>query len=68
MGAAWKIKTLRPMVRKYGHRLHAAYLKICEEMMAERARVAGYEVDRFAGYYCGHSKQMTHYLAILRQA
>jgi hypothetical protein len=34
-------------------------------MLKEKASVVGYDLTRFAGYYCGHAKQMTHYLGVL---
>jgi len=67
MGGAWSVETLRPMVERYGNDLHPIYLEVCQVLIAEKAAHAGYTVDRFAGYYCGHAKQMTHYLAILHR-
>lgn len=65
MGGAWHVGSLLSAVRRHGNDLHGIYLDVCQEMMAEKAAQAGYRLDRFAGYYCGHSQLMTHYLALL---
>lgn len=62
---AWNVETMQRMVAKYGNKLAPIYLEVCQELMIEKAAQAGYDLDRWAGYYCGHGKQMTHYLAIL---
>ena len=65
VGGAWNVGTLRGMVEKYGNDLHGVYLEVCRELMQEKAAQAGYRLDRFNGYYCGHAQMMTHYLAVL---
>ena len=65
MGRAWGVESLRGVVERYGNDLHDVYLDVCRELMSEKAGLAGYDVDRWAGYYCGHQDQMTHYLAVL---
>lgn len=65
---AWDVGTLAPMVQKYGNNLSPIYLEVCKELMAEKAAQAGYGLSRWVGYYCGHARQMTHYLAILERA
>ena len=67
MGGAWDVGSLRSAVSKYGNDLHGIYLKVCQELMAEKANLVGYDLTRFFGYYCGHTKQMTHYLAVLER-
>ncbi len=67
MGGAWNVGTLQPMVARYGNALHGKYLEVCREMMEEKAATAGYSLISWAGYYCGHAKQMTHYLAELKR-
>ena len=62
---AWDVGTMQGMVAKYGNKLAPIYLEVCRELMAEKAAQAGYDLDRWAGYYCGSGKRMTHYLAIL---
>jgi len=65
MGGAWSVATLQGLVEKYGNNLYPVYLEVCRELMQEKAARAGYWLDRFNGYYCGHSRMMTHYLAVL---
>lgn len=65
MGTAWTVESLAPAVQMFGNRLRNRYLDVCKWMLKEKAAVADYRLDRFAGYYCGHGKQMTHYLALL---
>lgn len=67
MGGAWSVGTLKGIVAKHGNGLHGIYLDICQELMIEKAGQAGYHLTRWAGYYCGHNGQMTHYLAVLEQ-
>jgi len=66
-GGAWDSGTLAPMVERYGNDLWNRYLHICEEMMTEAVKLAGYRVTFFDGYYAGHEKKLTHYLAILEK-
>jgi hypothetical protein len=62
----WDVASLQPMVARYGiSEMCARYLDVCREMLQEKAAPAGYRLDRFQGRYCGHAKQMTHYLARL---
>jgi len=64
---AWNVGSMQGMVQKYGNKLHTIYLDVCGELMQEKAAKAGYNLNRFAGYYCGHLDQMTHYLAVLKR-
>jgi hypothetical protein len=64
---AWDVGTLQEIVMEYGNDLDGVYLEVCQELMQRKAAARGYEVERWAGYYCGHAQQMTHYLAILRR-
>jgi len=36
-------------------------------MLKEKAGQVGYTLTRFAGYYCGFKKIMTHYLGVLER-
>jgi hypothetical protein len=65
MGGSWNVDSLQGMVSKHGNDLHPIYLEVCQELLKEKASGAGYTLTRFAGYYCGHAKQMTHYLGVL---
>jgi hypothetical protein len=62
---AWKSPELQPMVERFGNDLRPIYLEVCGEMLRERVARAGYEVQKFAGYYCGKNQNMTHFLALL---
>ena len=64
---AWDVGSLQGVVSKYGNDLESVYLEVCQELMAEKAVKAGYDLDRFYGLYCGYNKQMTHYYAKLKQ-
>lgn len=63
LGGSWAVESLRSMVARYGNDLHPIYLEVCQEMIKEQAAKAGYSLTAWAGYYCGHLKMMTHYLA-----
>ena len=65
MGKAWSVGSLASAVQMFGNDLHDRYLDVCKWMLKEKAALAGYSLSRFAGYYCGHVQQMTHYLALL---
>lgn len=67
MGGSWDVGSLQGAVSKYGNDLYSIYLEVCQEMLKEKANEAGYNLARFAGYYCGHIKQMTHYLGVLEK-
>lgn len=56
-----------PVVERRGSDLHPVYLEVCEELLKQKAGIAGYRLIDFRGYYCGDHKAMTHYLAILEQ-
>ena len=64
-GGAWVVESLAGMVETYGNDLHGKYLDVCKFLLKEKASQAGYSLTRFGGYYCGHKKIMTHYLALL---
>ncbi len=65
MGRAWSVASLAPAVERWGNDLHDRYLDVCEFLLARSAAQAAYNLSRFAGYYCGAGKRMTHYLAVL---
>lgn len=67
MGGSWGVGSLQNAVGKHGNDLHPIYLEVCQEMLKEKASEVGYDLIRFAGYYCGHNKQMTHYLGVLER-
>lgn len=65
MGGAWSTPSLQWAVGRFGNRLYDKYIDVCREMIKEKSGEVGYTLARFAGYYCGHNQQMTHYLAIV---
>ncbi len=67
MGRAWSTDDLQPVVERFGNDIHDSYLAVCRWMLEHEATQAGYVLSRFEGYYCGHVKLMTHYLAVLHQ-
>ena len=68
MNGGWNTKSLADVVAKYGSsQLYKNYLTICRELLEEKAGQRGYTLTRWAGYYCGHADQMTHYAAILEK-
>ena len=67
MGGAWNAGSLSEVVSEFGNDLYPIYLEVCQELMIKKAVKAGYHLDRFGGYYCGHLKQMTHYYALLQK-
>jgi len=68
LNGGWSVRSMRQMVERHGNNsLYANYLEICRENMAGLAQAAGYHLVRWAGYYCGHVDQMTHYAAVLER-
>lgn len=64
---AWNVRSMTAMVTRYGNRLSDIYLDVCRELLSEKAAQRGYRLVRWAGYYCGHAQQMTHYAAVLEK-
>src|SRR3989304_1028246 len=62
---AWHTGSLAPIVGKYGNDLGPVYLDVCGELMRGKGEKAGYRLEEFSCYYCGHLGNMTHYLARL---
>jgi len=62
-GSSWHVGSLMEMVDRYGNAaLYDNYLEICQELLIKKTGQLGYELTRWAGYYCGHF--MTHYAAV----
>lgn len=65
MNGGWNVASLEQKVSEYGNSaLYRNYLAICKELLQEKASQQGYKLTRWAGYYCGHGDQMTHYAAL----
>lgn len=67
MGGAWSTESMQPVVSVFGNNLNGCYLDVCRYLVRKHAEAAGYQLRRFAGYYCGTGSQMTHFAAILEQ-
>jgi len=66
MNGGWDVGSMVDVVAKYGaSQMSKNYLAICRELLEEKASQRNYTLTRWAGYYCGHADQMTHYVAIL---
>ena len=66
MQGAWSVGALEEMVARFGNQaFYANYKEICQTMLQEKAAQVGYRLTKWAAYYCGHAKQMTHYGAVL---
>ena len=61
---AWSVKSMTEAVERYGNSIYHDYLKICQELLQQKAAQRGYKLTRWAGYYCGHAKEITHYGAV----
>lgn len=68
MKAAWTMDLLADLVAQYGNdRLYRDYLAVCQLLLETIAAQRGYVLRRWAGYYCGEGKNMTHYAALLQK-
>jgi len=66
LGLSWKTKTLEGVVQRWGNnQLYVKYLDVCQELMEEAAKPAGYHIERWFGYHTGDKQMMTHYAAVL---
>lgn len=67
MTGGWDVQALSEIATRYGaSSIYRRYLEICRELVEQKAGKRGYTLTRWAGYYCGHDDQMTHYAAVLR--
>lgn len=67
-GMAWRTESLRAVVAQLGTDLYPIYLDVCQLLVGEIAKAAGYTLRRFRGYYAGHNDGLTHYAALLERA
>lgn len=66
LGGAWQVKSLAELVAERGNAwVYRNYLEAARILLTQKAGKAGYRLTRWAGYYCGHLKQMSHYSAML---
>ena len=63
----WKVKSLAPMVERFGNNLYSNYEQICQLMMEEKAAQAGYRLSRWhiEKVSTGRSLHNYHYWAEL---
>ena len=67
-GTAWATHSLQEAVQRFGNAaIYPRYLDVCRWLLAKKAGQRGYSLTRWAGYYCGHAEQMTHYAAVLER-
>jgi hypothetical protein len=66
-GNGWEMEVLEPMIMRYGNDLHPVYQNVCHDLLELKAAQAGYALSRFGSYYTGHSKAMTHFIAVLEK-
>ena len=63
---AWGVHSMSDVMLKYGNaRCYEQYKEICREMIATMGHNAGWTLQKFASYYCGNAKAMTHWAALL---
>lgn len=68
ISGGWDVYSMGAMVAKYGAaHISAHYLEICRELLTNKAAQRIATLRRWAGYYCGHTDQMTHYAAIFER-
>ena len=68
LGTAWSTGTVREFAERHGNEwVYPHYLDVCKELMLRAVTPHGYRIVRWAGYYCGHLRQMTHYAAVLER-
>lgn len=69
LNGGWQTKAMQPIIAKYGNdRLFGCYLDVCRDLLGQIAGMAGYSINNWRGYYCGHAQQMTHYAAMLNRS
>lgn len=68
ISGGWNVRSMASVVERHGNRyMYHNYLSVCKELLQEKAGQRGYSLTRWAGYYCGHLGQMTHYAAKLNR-
>jgi len=66
MNGGWSCNSMSEIVQERGNgALYGEYLDVCQELVKRKAAKRGYALGRWAGYYCGYAKQMTHFAAVL---
>jgi len=66
MNGGWTVRSLKKIVEQFGNAdLYRKYLEVCRAQIENISGPFGYKITKWAGYYCGHLDQMTHYAAVL---
>lgn len=63
-GACNDVGSMATVAPRFGSRIRARYLQVCEFLMNEKAAAAGYRLSNFVGYYTGAMEDITHYAAV----
>jgi hypothetical protein len=64
----WQVGSMREALAEFGNEsLYSDYLAVAKWLVELKAGRAGYRLARWAGYYCGHHGQMTHYAWLLEK-
>ena len=64
----WCVASLKDAVAHWGSAtMYANYLDVCRWLVEKKVATVGFTVAKWAGYYCGHNKSITHYAAVLKR-
>jgi hypothetical protein len=65
MGRAWGVACLQDIVADFGNNLYDCYLDVAKEKVRRICGAAGFRLESWVGWHCGHGRNMTHYWAQL---
>jgi hypothetical protein len=65
VGQSWSVGCLADVVERFGNSIYGNYLECARFKVESLARAAGFSVENWIGYYCGHAGDMSHYLPTL---
>lgn len=66
ISGGWDVASLLDAVSHWGAAaMSRNYLDVCRWLVEKKVATVGYTVAKWAGYYCGANKGMTHYAAVL---
>jgi hypothetical protein len=68
LGGAWQTHDLRELVQEFGNDLYGCYMAVAKEKIRRLVKAAGYAIESWKGYHCGHGGDMTHYWAALKRS
>ena len=65
---SWRSKQLQPSVALYGNdQIYYNYKEVCAKYFSETVATRGFTITKWTSYYCGHTKDITHFGAILER-